>query len=927
MEKRTKKPPDEIIAEWLDRDLSAAAADGGVPTAFEVDDHVARLHDVVLSGRHPIVTGESGVGKTAIVYELVRRTSAGQGPEPLVGKRILEFALRKRIATLAKPEHLKPEFAKLVDALLTKTDVVPFFRDLDIVFDFDLEPLLELLAAHSNAPIIGEGNPRKVDGMFEAHPQLEQHYVVLPVEEPNLDATERILTAWRLNEESNGSSVDADALTEALHLTHRFLPRTRHPRKSIEFLKQVRSLVSKTSSVAAHDVIERFHRVYRVPLLLIDPSVSFDLNATERQFRSRVLGQSQAVRAVVRMISVIKAGLTDSRRPFGAFLFVGPTGVGKTHLAQLLAEFLFGSRDRMVRFNMADYQTPHDALKLFGNPEAYHLRDKRGGLTASLIGHPFAVLLLDEFEKAAPQIHDRFLQLVDEGQFINGALETVSCRSLIIIATSNAGAEVYRSRSIGFAGDVSPKELEKELERRLYQHFRIEFLNRFDQVVHFHPLNRDAIRAIALREVELLCDRAGLKTRALEVEVDELLLDWLTAHGYDPMFGARFLRRTIERNVTTALAEAIVRETLSRGTRIALRVRGGRVVASVVDRKKEPTHETRVPHGTGEKAQKLDREGVLQQSAELLARAAPLLEELESRREEASGLLEHINAPSFWDNADDARQTLERYRDLDVAIQLGDRCSESLRWLAELHAHAMVKPRRLDELARNINRAAQSLRRWEDHLAEEGPGALWLLLRDVVPLQSAAEWIEALAKMELAWCHHLHLTAAVVAYGSSDEGLDTVVIEVEGPGAATYLAMEHGMHRLHRPEGGDLRVRIDVITKGAPTDKPPMSERVPRHHHGALGISVAHRAILRWGDRGVALDLSASSRDALAQLMHDLEHAPSMREGEIALARSYADSGAGARDPRTGEVVPRYRDVMKGKLDRLLEAWRASKLS
>lgn len=185
----------------------------------------------------------------------------------------------------------------------------------------------------------------------------------------------------------------------------------------------------------------------------------------------------------------------------------------------------------------------------------------------------------DEFEKASAKVHDRFLQLFDEGSFINGAGESISCRSFIIIATSNAGAELWRGGLMGFAGSGDPETLNRALDRRLHEIFRFEFLNRFDRVVHFRPLDRRAIRTIASRELEQLKRRTGLEQRRLALEVDAGLLDWLTVHGYDPHHGARFLRRTIEREVTTALASLLVRGNPPPGARVELLVRRGHVGA------------------------------------------------------------------------------------------------------------------------------------------------------------------------------------------------------------------------------------------------------------------------------------------------------------------------------------------------------------
>jgi ATP-dependent Clp protease ATP-binding subunit ClpC len=927
-----KSDPENVVRQWLERDLTAAAANGELPPAFEVDDTLRRVNDVITSGRHPILGGESGVGKSASIYELVRRVHAGTGPAGLRDRRIVQFSLRTKMSGLTKPEQMRPEMQKLVDALIAhEGKIVPFFRDMHLAYDFDLEPQLEALGmrlAAMGAPILGEGDGAIINSMLEHTPGLEQYYIALPLHEPPLPMMEKILAAWAKEQARKGKTFAESAQKEALQLAHRFLARSRLPRKVLDFLGQVGSLVEGDREVVDADVIDRFFQSYRVPRFLIDPTIGFDVDATERMFRSKVLGQNEAVRTVVRMISLIKAGLSDTRRPFGAFLFVGPTGVGKTHIAQLLADFLFGSKDRMVRLNMADYQNPADAYVLFGNPDGYNARQRRGVLTARLMGHPFAVLLLDEFEKAHEKVHDRFLQLMDEGAFINGSGETVPCRSIIIIATSNAGAEVYRGQSIGFTAPSDVAAMDRELDRILHRTFRIEFLNRFDQVVHFHPLTREDIRIIALREVEHLRDRGGLKARGLALEIDEAILDWLTAHGYDPHYGARFLRRTIERSVTTAVAEVLVREQLEPGTRIGLGIRGNQVVAKVADRPSKTTSKTdarpapvRLPLGTAEQVRTMDRKALRAEAEALLSRAGPHLERLRVRRDESAQLLSEMNAPDFWEDKAAAQPTLDRYRAVDVAIQADARLAQPLLSLRDLESGS-TSP---EALARALERAARALQQWDERVAEEGPSAVWVLLRNADPLDDAEDWLQELVAMQLAWCTRLHLAAEVIAWGQTEDKLARVALEAEGPGAAVYLAMEQGVHRLHRTERGDLRVRIDVVPRHA-----TRRESAPRVHPlrpraGYFDLESACAGRVEREERGLFLDFQGTHEATLSQLLSDLDDASDSLVAGLEVARTYAHAGSGARDPRTGANIPRYKDVMKGRLDPILEGWRRAR--
>ncbi len=743
-----KKPAssDAVFAEWVERDLSALAAKSRLEPAFEVDDIVQQVVDVVASGRHPILCGDPGVGKTAIVQELVLRAEKGGGVSELAGRRVLELSLRSRLSSCTKPEQMKPAMEQLVAALLEANgSIVPFFRDIDVAYRLDLEPLFARLAARLGAPILAEGEGYTVESMLEGSPDLEHHFVRIQVPEPDLEKTERIVTLWSLRQESMGRAFAQPSLSTAVELTHRFLSRSHMPRKAIELLDQTRAVVGPRREVTATDVIDRFYRAFKVPRLLIDPEVSFDPLTTERVFASQVLEQPEAVGAVVRMVSAIKAGLSDPRRPFGAFLFVGPIGVGKTHVAQLLAEYLFGSRERLLRLNMADYQQADAGSALFGVPEAYNLSAKRGQLTMQLMGHPFAVLLLDEFDKAHPVLRDRFLQLVDEGVFINGASETISCRSTIVIATTSAGAEVYRDQPLGFGVQVDKPTLDRELDRELLKHFPLELLNRFDQVVHFHPLPRRGIRAVALREIGELRRRSGFRGRSLELEVDEGVLDWLTAHGYDPLYGARFLRRTIERHVTTAIADVLVQEQPPSGAHLELTLRSGRITARLRDESAAKEKESvRLEERGTVKLRTMDRAGLDREARMLILRARPLLAALRERRERRSKLLSEMGNAALWTDRAETQRTLETFRTLDVRVAAEIRLASPLERLEELLARGAQTV--ASELARALERATEATARWEDLESEEGSSRVWLVLRNLDALVSSADWIDAIIR-------------------------------------------------------------------------------------------------------------------------------------------------------------------------------------
>ena len=571
----------EVLSQWLERDLTEEARVGKLAPVFLLDELVNDVAEVLNAGRLPILYGGKGVGKSSVVYQLVTLSVAGEGPDSFENARVVKLSFRRAIACLKNENQLRGEFQKLLDALLaSEENIIPFFSDLEVMNDYNLQPLLQSFAYQTDHPLLAEGSRASVEAMFENYPELESYFVALKVDEPDLSTARKIVSCWAESQfNTEGIQFTESAQEEALLLTHRFLSRLLMPRKVLDLLNQVKVVRDDEKTVTETDVITRFHQVHKVPLSLIDPDLPLDLQQVRSQFSSVVLGQEPAVEAVVRMIGSIKAGLSDVRRPLGAFLFAGPTGVGKTHIAQKLSEYLLGRPESMVRLNMADYQANEAAYTLFGNPDEYSLQKRQGLLTQRLQGQSFTVLLLDEFEKCSPLVLDRFMQLIDEGCFINGMGESISCRSTVIIATTNAGAELYRRTLIGFSeGFSSKQEVEQAVHRRLVEYFRFEFLNRFDEIVYFHSLNTNDIRSIAACELKLLQDRIGLKRNQLKIEPDRKILDWLAAKGYDPYFGARYLRRTIERFVTPVIADAINSQSLEKGTVLYLTFEEQRVL-------------------------------------------------------------------------------------------------------------------------------------------------------------------------------------------------------------------------------------------------------------------------------------------------------------------------------------------------------------
>ncbi len=904
---------DDIWGQWLERDLLQDARNGKVKAAYEVDQMVDRVVDICLAKKCPILVGESGVGKSAIIGELARqladptRNHTAELASLYGNMSLYQLSFRRRAVGLKKPnEEMGEEMGKLVDAILSAGNIIPYFRDIELGYQFDLEPLLESLAFRLDLPVLGEGGQKRVQRMLEYNTELEKHYVTVQVQEPNLAAASKIMDQWC---DSLSTKVDAAARSQSIYLSHRFLSRSRMPQKAIDLMTQVVA-TTRTKSVSEGDVIARFSQTHQVPKSLIDPTVPLDLTALKQHFHESVLGQNKAVETVVDVIGLIKAGLSDPRRPFGVFLFAGPTGVGKTHLAQLLASYLFGGSERMIRINMTDFADENGADTLFGNPNANGVERQRGVLTSRVSGLPFAVLLLDEFEKAHKQVHDRLLQLIDEGEFINGLGETVSCRSMIIIATSNAGAEAYRTASFGFQNrQAGVEQKAREVERKLQELFRYELLNRFDRLVHFFPLQRDSIRRIAARELKLLGERVGLSQRRLTLSCDEAVLDWLATHGYHPNYGARFLRRTIERSIATSVAGAIVRENPPEESEIAVTVRGAKIAAYVAS----PSKVAAVVDGVSTVPART-REQWISDAKSLLASLEPLMNSLETVRSRRSDVLKLMGAADAWTNDDRRNNLLEEFQNLDLQVRMQENGEQAAQMLEE----ALSESAPTERIARRVQRLTTAKRNWEMRLAEAGPSSIWLMIGVTEATKDNSELLEKMAVAEMRWCRQLSLEVAVAGYSEENGELSRVYLDVEGPGASEFLKHERGVHRFFPGTENHAKIFVDAVPK---KEKSNLGQvRSKRKRAGRLGIFVDGEASCYFEERGISRTVIGSHDVRLRRLSATLDKLETI---PTEVVRIYGKDGVGARDPETGVSLMKLKDVFNGLFDRFLEARRS----
>ena len=913
-----------VFDQWIDRDLTAAALNGELVPAFQVMSVIEQAEELLRgkSIRSPVIVGGPGVGKTAVIHELVRRAYAGEGATVLAEFRVVQLSLRAISSQFTDRDKAATTFARVCEALvLAEPPVIPFIPDIHLASTLDWEPTLHRMLGRLRGPFLAESLPRDLDLLAEHWSELGVFLGPIPLQEPRLERLGRLVGEWCEYQQVQGSrAMSPAAQSYAIELTSRFMGERGFPGKVIDLLGQTLDLAPEGDGpVTVRELVARFCQITRVPERLIDVDLGLDLGEVRQFVGERLLGQESATDTVTRMMALIKAGLVDLRRPFGAFLFVGPTGVGKTHCAQLMASYLFDDRECLIHLNMAEYGKTEDVEVLFGSPNANTLEAQRGVLHQRLQGHSFGVLLLDEFEKANRSVHDRFLQMLDEGRFINGHSEVVSVTSLVIIAVSNAGSDVYRSHGLGFGPGPDAAAIPLELDRRLAGVFPFELLNRFDRVVHFKPLQRRHIRAIAQRELDELGRRSGLRTRRLKVEVDADVLDWLVAHGHHPHYGARFLRREIERHVAGTLAEYMVRTAIEPDATIAMGVRRGRLVVRQV-RSLENAGVTQLE----QQKVTLNAGLLVDEAVTWLARFEPLEKEAEARKMLVERLIDASASRGFWDDPAHAQSVLQRYKTIDTRIQQDIRLLRPVTHLRRVLSHSEESMN--ENLDKWVDQIVVNYRRWMELGTRDDGQGVWLVLGTADGMSHCTEFLVDLVAMYRGWLRRRGFSYDVVAEEVVQGDVNLLVLEVEGAGALRVLEMEQGEHRRRRLNRPVERAQVWVVPRRDERVDGPLPGIEFQDTKRGRGVAVPRRTarmVIDAPQRGLKLELHGAARHTLEQVGQDLGGLLAGPSGHDEVAREYGLRGGAVQDPRTSASVITSKDVVRGDLEVFFRAWEA----
>lgn len=631
--KRTASGQSSFLAQFT-RDLTALSRENALDPVVGRSKEIDRVIQI-LSRRtknNPVLVGEPGVGKTAIIEGLAQKIARGTVPFNLLKKRVLSLDMAALVAGTKYRGEFEDRMKRMMKEILEDTNIIIFIDELHTIIgaggpegSMDASNILKPALSRGEIQIIGATTTKEYRKYFEKDSALERRFQKVKVEEPAFDDTIEILNGLKPKyEEFHGVSYDEDVIPTIVKFAERYIPERFLPDKAIDILDEagsakkisesrqpaelaeleksiqelsnekrelvanqnyekaaevrdkVRDLKLKLEDfsnywqnnssslkkrVSVEDVCRIIANMTGIPLEQLDANESHRLLSMESQLHKSVIGQDEAIKVLSGAIRRSRAGVSSYDRPLGSFIFLGPTGVGKTQLAKSLAEFLFGTKDALIRIDMSDYMEKHNASRLVGAPPGYVGFDEGGVLTEKVRQHPYSVVLLDEIEKAHPDVFNLLLQLLEEGELSDNLGHTVNFRNTVIIMTSNAGArEINSEHRLGFSsiedGVLPYTQIRANALEELKRIMRPEFLNRIDDIVVFDALNRKQISSIL--DIQLNELEKRLSERRISLKVKPKAREYLLDNGYDPSMGARPMRRLIQNQIEEQLSILIL---------------------------------------------------------------------------------------------------------------------------------------------------------------------------------------------------------------------------------------------------------------------------------------------------------------------------------------------------------------------------------
>lgn len=660
-EEKTKEEPEDSALKKFGTDVTEKARQGVYDPVVGRGDVIGRMIQI-LSRRtknNPVLTGEPGVGKTAVVEGLAQRIAGGCVPVSLKNRRIISLDL----AGMLSGARFRGDFEERLKGFLEEAEkagnVILFIDELHMIMGagagsgetMDAANILKPALARGELQVIGATTLREYRRYVEKDAAFERRFQPVTVEEPDREDAVSILMGLKEKyEEFHGLRISDEAVRAAVDLSDRYIQDRFLPDKAVDLMDEAASRMKtraltappcllrrekeiqetekekkqaadaqdyeraavlrdrgkelkkeleeeqekwkkeQCGTVSAEDITEVVSAWTKIPVTMLTEDENIRLRSLEKELRRRVIGQEDAVSAVAQAIRRGRTGVADPDRPIGSFLFLGPTGVGKTELCRAVADVMFHDENAMIRLDMSEYMEPYTVSRLIGSPPGYVGYDEGGQLTEQVRRKPYSIILFDEIEKAHPDVWNTLLQILDDGRLTDAQGRTVSFKNTMIVMTSNIGArEITGKSSLGFSGSEEQKEERREqnIKKRVMEAvkltFRPEFINRLDEVIVFHPLRQEDVLRIARLQIEKLTSR--LLKQGIRLKVEDSALRLMAEKGYDPAFGARPLKRTIQSMLQNAVADKILEERPAEGEELTAAGADEKIQVKVTERK------------------------------------------------------------------------------------------------------------------------------------------------------------------------------------------------------------------------------------------------------------------------------------------------------------------------------------------------------
>ncbi|MBX3063001.1 MAG: AAA family ATPase [Anaerolineae bacterium] len=873
--------------------MTAQAAEGRFRRTYRRDLLVDELLRTVIGSRHNsiLLTGASEVGKTAVLHELVRRIQRKECDEKLHDRQVWMLTPDRLIAGAQYIGTWEERIKDITNECRVKQHIL-YVEDLPGLLevgrwsksDSNIGMALRPYVAAGEVIIIGESSPERLTMGMNTGSSFMNLFRVFNVDALAEDETLSVLNnVARDLERELDLRIEPKALETTITLSRRFLPYRAFPGKAIRLLEETvadankkfvprpdnsgtfgttGSLLARIGTqprltVSRNLVINTFSRQSGLPEFIVNDDLQLRLDEAEQFFRDRIIGQDQALEAMINMIATIKAGLNDPKKPLGTFLFIGPTGVGKTEMAKTLATYLFGDPARMIRFDMSEYGSLDGVSRLIG---AF---TTEGELTRRVREQPFCVVLLDEFEKADPRIYDIFLQVLGEGRLTDARGKTTSFHNAIIILTSNLGSGQKQTRPRGFSTgdevdhDLITTSLTQHYKAQIERYFRPEFVNRIDQIVTFTQLTRPALRQIATRELSEILRRDGIQRRNMPVEIADSVIELVLEEGYSPVYGARPLKREIERLVVAPMARVLSETRGAKQKLLRLSAEAGHLQIETVPIEEAPAEMvTLTASGSDAEKRRMDVPALIEALAALRRKLADWVnsDPIREMQHEKVHLLEQTQKPDFWQNSDEARNGMSRFYFVDRLLSRLNDLVERAEYLEDF-ASMIDKERAISyqsDLARDyealhLQVSFLDIELMTAHLPHRNQTILLIRPFSDQPFASSATndtWARQLATMYLHWAERkgyeydlymldskegvpggmnfalvnggnfADLQEKFAAHTASPE----IALFVRGTNAFGFLKGERGLHRLHGRDSSSqdqlALVRVFAIPDG-----------------------------------------------------------------------------------------------------------------